>query len=84
MLREKNYEEAVSILQINIELYPESANTYDSLAYAYSTIGHIEPAIEYYNKALTAIPNDKSRSKDRQQQMRKEIEANLRKLKKKK
>lgn len=51
-IRNKNYDVAVEIFKLNVALYPESANVYDSLAETLfrkkDTIG----AIKHYKKAL--------------------------------
>lgn len=45
-------QEALEIFKLNVFLFPESANTYDSLADAYSRVGRIEEARQYYSKVL--------------------------------
>lgn len=52
-LREKNHEKALQIFKINIALYPNSANVYDSYADALKQQGDTLQAIEYYKKSLT-------------------------------
>lgn len=52
-LREKNFEEAKAIFKINVALYPNSSNVYDSLAEAYMKSGDTLRAIENYKKSLT-------------------------------
>ena len=44
------------LLQINTDLYPDSANTWDSLALAYQQAGNKEKAIEHYRNALKRDP----------------------------
>ncbi|MBL7129699.1 MAG: serine hydrolase [Ignavibacteria bacterium] len=51
------YEEAIELFQLNTNLFPESANTFDSLAEAYMVSGDKENAIKYYKKALEVDPN---------------------------
>lgn len=48
--------EALKIFKLNIEDYPNSANTYDSLAETYLGIGEKELAREFYKKALEVDP----------------------------
>jgi CubicO group peptidase (beta-lactamase class C family) len=55
LLYEGEYERAISILKLNTEFYPESANCYDSLAEAYLTKGDKERAIAFYRKALEML-----------------------------
>ena len=51
-LREDNFTEAIEIFKINVALYPESANVYDSLADAYKRSGDTIHAINNYKKAI--------------------------------
>jgi CubicO group peptidase (beta-lactamase class C family) len=43
---------AVAVFKLNTELYPASANTYDSLAEGYEASGMTAPAIANYKKSL--------------------------------
>jgi tetratricopeptide (TPR) repeat protein len=56
LLRANKTEEAIEIFRLNVEAYPRSANTYDSLAEAYLKAGNREQAIKYYSKALEVDP----------------------------
>ena len=56
LLERKKSAEAIKIFKLNIEDYPNSANTYDSLAEAYLGIGEKELAREFYKKALEVNP----------------------------
>ncbi len=47
---------STKMLQINTDLYPDSANTWDSLALAYQRAGNNEKAIEHYRNALKRDP----------------------------
>jgi tetratricopeptide (TPR) repeat protein len=47
---------STKLLQINTDLYPDSANTWDSLALAYKQAGNKEKAIEHYRNALKRDP----------------------------
>jgi len=55
-INEKSYDKAVAVLAYNARLYPNSANTYDSLAEAYLTKGDKENAIKYYKLAVEKNP----------------------------
>jgi predicted alpha/beta superfamily hydrolase len=46
-------DDAVATFKRNVELYPASANVYDSLAEAYEKTGHIDMATPLYEKART-------------------------------
>ncbi len=52
LLREEKYNEAIQIFKINVALYPESDNVYDSLAEAYLKSGDSLKAFNNYKKAL--------------------------------
>jgi CubicO group peptidase (beta-lactamase class C family) len=58
LMNAKRYKEAIEVLKLNVESYPESANVYDSLAEAYLNNGDKELAITYYRKVLEMIPKD--------------------------
>jgi tetratricopeptide (TPR) repeat protein len=47
----------VAVLRLNTELYPSSANTYDSLGEALVGAGDTEHATDLYRKALEVNPN---------------------------
>ena len=49
--------EAIFIFQMIADLFPESANAWDSLAEGYLKAGDKNKALEYYNKALKMDPN---------------------------
>jgi len=47
LMNAKKYKEAIEVLKLNVESYPESANVYDSLAEAYLNNGDKELAVTY-------------------------------------
>lgn len=49
--------EAVEIFKFNVEIFPQSANAYDSLAETYLRVGERQFAREFYRKALKVDPN---------------------------
>jgi tetratricopeptide (TPR) repeat protein len=51
---------AIRLFQLNVEMYPKSANVYDSLAEAYAGNGQNDLAIENYRKALSIDPKMES------------------------
>ena len=51
LLARKKYDKAIEILKFNVELYPESANVYDSLGDAFSAKGDLEAAGKNYEIA---------------------------------
>ena len=50
--------DAIEILKLNVEAYPDSANVYDSLGEAYMKHGDRELAIKNYNKSLQLDPSN--------------------------
>ena len=60
LLREKKLAEAITVFKVNVELYPQSSNVYDSLAEAYLTNGDKQLAIANYKRALELNPQNQS------------------------
>lgn len=58
LLREEQFDVAIGVFRFNVEQFPESWNTYDSLAEAYMTKGETKLAIEYYRKSLELNPDN--------------------------
>ena len=57
-MRQKKMAEAIAVFRVNVELYPDSWNTYDSLGEAYMNNGEKELAIQNYKKSLELNPNN--------------------------
>lgn len=55
-IRNGKLKEAVRVLQLNVEAYPQSSNVYDSLGEAYMLNGDKAAAIENYEKSLKLEP----------------------------
>ena len=53
-------EEALQVFKLNIELYPESSNAYDSYAEAFMKLGKNEEAIENYKKSVEMNPGNQN------------------------
>jgi len=49
---------AIEIFRLNVELYPKSANVYDSLAEAFINSGDTKKAIKNYKKSLELNPDN--------------------------
>jgi len=58
LLGRKKFDQAMRVFTLNTQLFPASANTYDSLAEAYWLLGQSKKAIELYNKVLALQPNN--------------------------
>jgi hypothetical protein len=59
-LNSKRYKEAIAVFQMNVEAFPKSFNTWDSLGEAYAAAGEKELAIKNYEKSLELNPNSQS------------------------
>ena len=57
MLNNSQFEPALLILQLNTVLFPELANTWDSLGEAYWRSGDTPKAVEMYEKAISLDPH---------------------------
>jgi predicted alpha/beta superfamily hydrolase len=51
VLGQQEFDEAIAIFRFNVELYPESANVYDSLGEALENAGRLDEAFASYAKA---------------------------------
>lgn len=60
LIQAHKLEPAIRIFQLNVEAYPKSANTWDSLAGAYMHDGQKPQAIAYYQKSLQLNPKNKN------------------------
>ncbi len=58
LLRMKKVPDAIEIFKLSVEVYPQSYNTYDSLAEAYMDHGDKELAIKYYQKSIEINPGN--------------------------
>ena len=48
----------MEVFKLNVDAYPSSANTYDSLSDGYLALGNREEALRYAEKTLEMIPKD--------------------------
>ncbi len=55
-IQQKKTTVASTIFKVNTILFPDSANTWDSLAESYLELNNKEKAIKYYNKAIKMDP----------------------------
>lgn len=60
VLRDGEATDAIEIFRLNAEFYPNSANTWDSLAEGYMTAGENELARIYYRKSLELDPTNEN------------------------
>lgn len=58
LLQGNKVSEAIEIFKLNVEMYPDSWNVYDSLGEAYMNAGEMELAIKNYEKSLEVNPKN--------------------------
>ncbi len=58
LLNKKRTEEAIKVFELNVRLFPKSANVYDSLAEALEKRGDVEAAIRNYERSLALNPDN--------------------------
>ncbi|WP_457654205.1 tetratricopeptide repeat protein [Rhodocaloribacter sp.] len=58
LLRSGRVEEAIAVFKRNVELFPDSYNTYDSLGEAYMIHGDLKPALQNYQKSVELDPGN--------------------------
>jgi CubicO group peptidase (beta-lactamase class C family) len=80
-LNAKKFTEAIEVLKLNVEAFPKSANTYDSLAEAYLNSGDKENALKYYELALQKAEDDPRPDKDFLDRLRENAREKLKSLK---
>jgi hypothetical protein len=60
LIRKNKFKEAIRIFQMNVEAYPKSGNTYDSLAEGYMDDGDKAQAVANYEKSLQVNPKNRN------------------------
>lgn len=60
LLSDKRIDEAIKIFNMNISVFPESSNVYDSMGEAYMEKGEDKKAIKNYKKSLELNPGNKN------------------------
>ena len=60
LLFEDNVDAAIDIFTVNTQLFPQIANTWDSLGEAHMVKGNRELAIENYRKSLALNPGNQN------------------------
>lgn len=58
LIEAKDFDKALRIAEVNLELFPESSHAYDALAWVWYHRGDKEKTILYAKKALEQIPKD--------------------------
>ena len=83
LLQAGNTKDAIAMFQMNVDAYPTSANTYDSLADAQVAAGNRDEALRLAQKALEVLPNDKNAPEEFKQLVRESAEKKIQELRKK-
>jgi len=60
LIRTKRFKDAIRILQLNVEAFPESSNVYDSLAEAYMDDGDKARAVVNYRRSVELNPKNRN------------------------
>jgi tetratricopeptide (TPR) repeat protein len=60
LLRAGKTKDAVEIFKLNVEMYPQGFNTYDSLAEAYESVNERDLAVTNYKKSIELNPKNTS------------------------
>jgi imidazolonepropionase-like amidohydrolase len=58
LIRMKRFKDAIAVFKLSVETYPQSYNTYESLAEAYMDDGDKDLAIQNYRKSLDSNPQN--------------------------
>ena len=76
----ERYDEALAILKFNLELYPDVANCYDSLAECFMNRHENDEAIKYYKLAYEKLPADTTANDEFKEFLKTIIEERLEEL----
>jgi len=76
-LNQNRLDDAIKVFSANLNLFPDVANCYDSLAEGYMTNGQNDLAIKYYRIAYEKIDSDSTANEQFKQTIKEGIETNL-------
>ena len=77
LIGQERNREALTVLKVNLDLYPEIANCYDSIAECYMLLGENENAIKYYKIAYRKLDSDSTANDEFKQRLREGITEKL-------
>jgi tetratricopeptide (TPR) repeat protein len=83
LLQGGNARDALEVFKLNVDAYPSSANTYDSVSDAYLALGNREEALRHAEKAKEALAKDPEASDDFKALVRESAERKITDLRKK-
>lgn len=58
LMGKRRFNDAIKIFELNVKLFPESGNAYDSLAEGYFNAGNKVLALQHYKKSLSLDPGN--------------------------
>lgn len=79
-LGQQRYDLSIAIFELNISLYPDQANPYDSISECYQVQGNRVKAIEYTKIGLHKLPADTTINEQFRQQLKEIMETRLKDL----
>ena len=82
LLQNGNAKDAVEVFKMNVEAFPGSANTYDSLSDGYLALGNREEALRYADKTLEMLPKDTQAPEQFKTLIRESAEKKIKELRK--
>lgn len=82
LLQEGRAEDAAIVFKMNVDAYPQSPNTYDSLADAYLAAGKRDEALKLAEKTLAMLEKDTTTPEDFKAQIKESAERKIAELKK--
>jgi tetratricopeptide (TPR) repeat protein len=80
LLFQGRLQDAIDVLTLNVEAFPASSNSYDSLADAYLAAGNRDKALELTKKAAEMLPKETNMAADRRAAIQGSIDAKLQQL----
>jgi dienelactone hydrolase len=83
LLQQGQTKDAIIVFQMNVDEYPRSANTHDSLADAYLAEGDTARALSHAEKTLELLANDTQTPEEFKTLIRESAEGKIRQLRKK-
>ena len=80
LMNRQRLDDALAIFQLNIELYPDVANCYDSIAECFLNRNENDKAIKHYKLAYEKLPADTSANEEFKEFLRTNIQDRLEEL----
>jgi len=77
LINQERHNEALTVFKVNLDLYPDIANCYDSFAECYMNLGDNENAIKYYKIAYSKFDSDSTATDEFKQRVKEGIKERL-------